>query len=62
MASKQRVSCTISRKEGDQSPAGGVFMKRMLAIVFALVFLLPLTVQGQEWSAEQETVWKGTVI
>ena len=27
-------------------------MKRMLAIVFALVFLLPLTVQGQERSAE----------
>ena len=33
-------------------------MKRILAVVFAFVFLLPLTVQGQEWTAEQKEVWE----
>ena len=33
-------------------------MKRILGIVFVMVFLLPLSVQGQEWTAEQMEVWE----
>jgi len=32
-------------------------MRRILGVVFALVFLVPLAVQGQEWTAEQKEVW-----
>ena len=32
-------------------------MRRILAAVFGFVFLLPLTAQGQEWSAEQKELW-----
>ncbi len=33
-------------------------MKRILAVVFPLVVLLPMTTQGQEWTAEQMEVWQ----
>jgi hypothetical protein len=33
-------------------------MRRILSVVFVGVFLLPLTVQGQTWNAEQQEVWK----
>ena len=33
-------------------------MKRILGVVFALVLLVPITAQGQEWSAEQLEVWQ----
>jgi len=32
-------------------------MKRILAVVFVAVLVLPLTGQGQTWSSEQEEVW-----
>ena len=32
-------------------------MRRMLAVIFAWVFLFPLTVQGQDWTAEQRELW-----
>lgn len=33
-------------------------MRRVLGVVVAFVFLAPLTARAQEWSAEQQEVWK----
>lgn len=32
-------------------------MRRILGVELVLAFLLPLTVQGQEWTAEQRELW-----
>lgn len=32
-------------------------MKRILGVVFAFVLMVPLSAQGQEWTAEQKEAW-----
>ena len=32
-------------------------MRRILGVVLGLALLLPITIQGQEWTAEQEDLW-----
>jgi ketosteroid isomerase-like protein len=33
-------------------------MRRILGVLFGLVLLLPITIQGQTWTPEQQEVWE----